>query len=65
MSMRKLKLDLEAVSVESFAAEGEETRVQRGTVEGQEAATFCKCNTNSCDAFDTTIRCDTFHCWEE
>ena len=64
MSMRKLKLDLEQVDVESFVS-SEEVEVQRGTVQGHEPATFCKCNTQSCDAFDTTFHCDTFHCWED
>ncbi|HEX8242930.1 MAG TPA: hypothetical protein VF541_05530 [Longimicrobium sp.] len=51
MRKSKLRLDLGALDVQSFAAGGDHG-ARLGTVHGHDA-TFCKCDTRSCDAFDT------------
>lgn len=51
MATGKLKLELDALTVQSFAPDESRAR-QHGTVHGH-AVTLCKCNTQSCDAFDT------------
>jgi hypothetical protein len=52
MTTRKLKLEIDALAVETFDA-GRVSELSRGTVQGHDDATFCKCNTDSCEAFDT------------
>ena len=51
MRRTKLRLDLGTLNVQSFTA-GYGHGVQLGTVHGHDA-TFCKCDTRSCDYFDT------------
>ena len=52
MTTRKLKLEIDALAVETFDA-GRVSELARGTVQGHNGVTLCKCNTDSCEAFDS------------